>query len=507
MMDDPRSRQILARFLASEKDDRPYWQTEHRATVMPLVKSGYNDSVSYGVPAILGGHGWSTMSDIVNGRSVSKDELQSAAGDVAGAAMTGAFAAGGVRQARRQPVTNDAPDRNVAPSVLEELGPRDYFGARPSKTQFGVPADLTSSPHWPKSWEHTAPGQKAHDYANAFTREQELRSRWNPIVEGYQYPNGTRAMERWEAEALAMRENADLGRAAQKAAEETDLARHRMAGTKPNSWDAAWHGYDVPPGTPPMSKNELMRKVVAPSVMLPGGVTGEALMRGGVGDLARPHGSIGSGGRDQAVSWLKSVFPEFSGDAAAGVKRIADGESVGKFPNLRYPTPDEIATAQSYAASLDKARRAEMAAAKERWGATERQVSIDGFVENDTRRVQVLPDEYPVIPAARLDGKIRVGPAHHQIPGISPDDLEVSAASFNKLPIDYGFLTNKGGFTDRFRGAAMLGRDGRELESTWLADWRAANQLPGYREVMHRRANGFPLFQAGVPMFWDQNEQ
>ena len=40
-------------FLRSEKDMRPYWETQHRALAMPLIKSGYNDSVSYGVPGIL----------------------------------------------------------------------------------------------------------------------------------------------------------------------------------------------------------------------------------------------------------------------------------------------------------------------------------------------------------------------------------------------------------------------------------------------------------------------
>lgn len=81
----------MGRFLRSEKDVRPYWETQHRGTVLPLVKSGYNDSVEYGVPAILGGQGWQTMSDIVSGRPVSKDEISAGATDVAGAAMTGSF--------------------------------------------------------------------------------------------------------------------------------------------------------------------------------------------------------------------------------------------------------------------------------------------------------------------------------------------------------------------------------------------------------------------------------
>ena len=84
-----------ADFLRSEKDTRPYWETDHRGMVLPLVKSGYNDSVSYGVPGVLGGQGWQTMNDIVSGRSVTPDEIGHAAGDVAGAAMTGSFA--GVR--------------------------------------------------------------------------------------------------------------------------------------------------------------------------------------------------------------------------------------------------------------------------------------------------------------------------------------------------------------------------------------------------------------------------
>lgn len=78
----------MGRFLRSEKDVRPYWETQHRGTVLPLVKSGYNDSVEYGVPAILGGQGWQTMSDIVSGRPVSKDEISAGATDVAGGGFT-----------------------------------------------------------------------------------------------------------------------------------------------------------------------------------------------------------------------------------------------------------------------------------------------------------------------------------------------------------------------------------------------------------------------------------
>lgn len=91
MMDNG-ARDRLAEFLRSEKDQRPYWETDHRGMVMPLVKSGYNNSVSYGVPGILGGSAWGTLNDIIEGRQVAKGEIEQAAGDAAGAAMTGSFA-------------------------------------------------------------------------------------------------------------------------------------------------------------------------------------------------------------------------------------------------------------------------------------------------------------------------------------------------------------------------------------------------------------------------------
>lgn len=86
-----------ADFLRSEKDTRPYWETDHRALALPLIKSGYNDSVRYGVPGLLGGASWGVLDDILRGRDVAKGEVETAAGDAAGAAMTGAFAARGAR--------------------------------------------------------------------------------------------------------------------------------------------------------------------------------------------------------------------------------------------------------------------------------------------------------------------------------------------------------------------------------------------------------------------------
>lgn len=83
-----------AEFLRSEKDTRPYWETDHRATVMPLIMSGYNNSVGYGAPMMLGGNMWSVLGDILGGRQTSPEERKSAAWDAAGMAMTGALAAG-----------------------------------------------------------------------------------------------------------------------------------------------------------------------------------------------------------------------------------------------------------------------------------------------------------------------------------------------------------------------------------------------------------------------------
>ena len=76
-----------AEFLRSEKDTRPYWETDHRAIALPLIKSGYNDSVRYGVPGLLGGASWGVLDDILRGRSVAKGEVEAAAGDAAAAAI------------------------------------------------------------------------------------------------------------------------------------------------------------------------------------------------------------------------------------------------------------------------------------------------------------------------------------------------------------------------------------------------------------------------------------
>ena len=92
MDDQQRYRDALAQYLVSEKDTRPYWETDHRGMVLPLVKSGYNNSVSYGLPGILGGSAPSILNDILQGRQVDKGEIEQAAGDAAGAAMTGSLA-------------------------------------------------------------------------------------------------------------------------------------------------------------------------------------------------------------------------------------------------------------------------------------------------------------------------------------------------------------------------------------------------------------------------------
>lgn len=120
-------------FLRSEKDTRPYWETQHRALALPLIKSGYNDSVSYGVPGILGGSAWGTLDDILRGRPVAKGEVEAAAGEAAGAAMTGAFAAprpkGSIGMAGREQPAPVRAYRGV--SKGDEFGPR-YPGDRDS---------------------------------------------------------------------------------------------------------------------------------------------------------------------------------------------------------------------------------------------------------------------------------------------------------------------------------------------------------------------------------------
>lgn len=105
-------------FLRSEKDTRPYWETQHRAFLAPLVMSGYNNSVSYGVPSMLGGGAWGVLDDILRGRSVAKGEVEAAAGDAANGAMVGSFGmsrpAGSIGSGGR-PKSAELPAREVDP--------------------------------------------------------------------------------------------------------------------------------------------------------------------------------------------------------------------------------------------------------------------------------------------------------------------------------------------------------------------------------------------------------
>lgn len=78
-------------FLRSEKDTRPYWETQHRAFLAPLVMSGYTGKVDYGVPSMFGGGAWGVLDDILRGRQVAKGEVEAAAGDAANGAMVGSF--------------------------------------------------------------------------------------------------------------------------------------------------------------------------------------------------------------------------------------------------------------------------------------------------------------------------------------------------------------------------------------------------------------------------------
>ena len=102
-----------ASFLTSEKDTRPHWETDQRAMLMPLVMSGYNNSVSYGVPSILGGHAWSTMGDIVKGNAVHPDEIAHSANDAAGAAMLGSMPMSAPRGAIRPGAARTTPETGI----------------------------------------------------------------------------------------------------------------------------------------------------------------------------------------------------------------------------------------------------------------------------------------------------------------------------------------------------------------------------------------------------------
>lgn len=91
-MFDPQSRNALAAFLASEKDTRPYSETYQRGLFAPLGVNGYTGQAEAAIPSMLGGGGWGTLHDIMQGRSVTKDEIDSAAMELGGAAQTGGMA-------------------------------------------------------------------------------------------------------------------------------------------------------------------------------------------------------------------------------------------------------------------------------------------------------------------------------------------------------------------------------------------------------------------------------
>lgn len=145
-------RQAQAQHLTSEKDTRPYWETQHRGMVLPLVQSGYNNSVSYGIPGVLGGQGWQTMNDIVHGRSVTPDEIGNAAGDVAGAAMTGSFAFGRPRGSigsgggREQTLPMDQASRMArAKEMGFDVDKQMYHGTAASFDEFSLSHGGTTS--------------------------------------------------------------------------------------------------------------------------------------------------------------------------------------------------------------------------------------------------------------------------------------------------------------------------------------------------------------------------
>jgi len=272
-MTDDESRQLLATFLNGERNAL----SSQQLSVWPLRRDPYSGSIGLG-------HSDLTQS-IFNAltRPIRVLRGESDPGDVAeninfaGMAISPSVAMRG----KARLGTSDNGNRTPRPSeatTMEEVAANERFGNRPTNATFGVPDDLTKSSFWPKEWSDTAPGQRAHEYAKAFALEEELRSRWNAITEPIMYPNGVRAMSRNEAEAIAMNTHSSLGDAYQKSSIERLNARHRMDGTKPASWDYAWHGYDRPLGAPEMTREEMMQKVAVPSVILPGGITGEKIM-------------------------------------------------------------------------------------------------------------------------------------------------------------------------------------------------------------------------------------
>jgi hypothetical protein len=192
-----------------------------------------------------------------------QDEINSRALGMAG------FMMGGGGLAAKSPVSRAA---NLFPDQPRAMSADLFAEAVPAGERFGArtaAADPRQSKHWP-SW-----GDREPDRAAAHVREQEAADAWFSIVDPIMYDErGLKRMERHEAEALAIErfpDALDKGFAYKEAAKawnEIDKGRPMTAA------EQAWFDLDLAPGRARTSRNEIMRDIVMPNMIMPDGSTG-----------------------------------------------------------------------------------------------------------------------------------------------------------------------------------------------------------------------------------------
>lgn len=164
--------------------------------------------------------------------------------------------------------TQDIPDSDQiilsgTPTLQQSAAPEGALAANSLKREANSPTGASvplamqiekarASRHWP-FWGADDPTRALHA-----VNELEAREAWDDIVKPIQYPDGLKAMERWEAEAIAMQTNADLGHAYQVARRAGLENRKGRALTK---GEEMWESLDRTPGAPDATSEELMNTV------------------------------------------------------------------------------------------------------------------------------------------------------------------------------------------------------------------------------------------------------
>jgi hypothetical protein len=172
----------------------PVWENDHAAPQPTpqrpadwAVTSGVADTVAHGVLP------WHIGSDIGNGIGTTYNALRR--GDYGGAAEAGlplAAMALFPMLKRGQPKAAHVPLAD-----MEAVAPGQGFGSSPKPTAGQSPLRPDGWPAW---------GDSAPEHAMAFVREGELSKQVQPLLDAIQYPNGTKVMERFEAERVLMRD-------------------------------------------------------------------------------------------------------------------------------------------------------------------------------------------------------------------------------------------------------------------------------------------------------------